>query len=157
MRRVNRSTVVVGGLVLAAVLSTRWLCVNVSGSVPYGLYRLAPIRAPLARGPVVLFPVPESVQHVWSRWTPLLKPVAAVAGDVVCSTEGRLCINGEDYGAVRRTAHGTPLPHIQAGCTAVQDGEVFLASPIRGSLDSRYFGPVRIADLTAHALPVLTW
>jgi type IV secretory pathway protease TraF len=97
------------------------------------------------------------VQHVWSRWTPLLKPVAAVAGDAVCSTEGRLFINGEDYGPILRTAHGTPLPHLLQGCFVVQDGEVFLASHVSKSLDSRYFSCVRISDLTAHAIPVLTW
>ena len=155
--RPQRSTRVLAGLVLAAVLSTRWVRLNVSGSLPYGLYRLAPIPHPLARGTVVLLPVPESVQHVWSRWTPLLKPVAAVAGDEVCSTEGRLFINGEDYGPILRTAHGTHLPHMLQGCFVVQEGEVFLASHVGHSLDSRYFSCVRIGDLTAHAIPVLTW
>ena len=152
-----RSSLVLGVLVLAAVLSTRWVRLNVSGSLPYGLYRLAPIPHPLARGTVVLLPVPESVQHVWSQWVPLLKPVAAVAGDTVCSTEGRLCINGEDYGPILRTAHGTHLPHRLQGCCVVQDGEVFLASHVGNSLDSRYFSCVRIGDLTAHAIPIFTW
>jgi len=34
---------------------------------------------------------------------------------------------------------------------------VFLASHAPASLDSRYFGPVAVSSLTAHAFPVLTW
>jgi len=152
-----RSSLVLGVLVLAAVLSTRWVRLNVSGSLPYGLYRLVPVPQPLPRDTIVLLPVPETVQHVWSKWVPLLKPVAAVAGDAVCSTAGRLFINGEDYGPILRTAHGTPLPHLLQGCFVVQEGEVFLASPVMHSLDSRYFSFVRISALTAHAISVLTW
>src|SRR5713101_5407411 len=155
--RPQRSTRVLAGLVLAAVLSTRWVRLNVSGSLPYGLYRLAPIPHPLARGTVVLLPVPESVQHVWSPWVPLLKPVAAVAGDTVCNRDGVLQINGVAYGPMLRTAHGTHLPHMLQGCCVVQDGEVFLASHVGNSLDSRYFSWVRICDLTAKALPDITW
>ena len=145
------------GVVLAAVLSTRWVRLNVSGSLPYGLYRLAPIPQPLPRGTVVLLPVPATVRHVWSRWMPLLKPVAAVHGDTVCSTEGGLWINGQAYGPILREAHGRPLPHMLDGCSVVQEGEVFLASPVVGSLDSRYYSFVRITDLTAQAIPLLTW
>jgi len=43
------------------------------------------------------------------------------------------------------------------GCSVVQEGEVFLASPVVGSLDSRYYSFVRITDLTAQAIPLLTW
>ena len=39
----------------------------------------------------------------------------------------------------------------------VQPGEVFLAGRVEQSLDSRYFGPVRVAHLTAQAVPLLTW
>jgi conjugative transfer signal peptidase TraF len=152
-----RSTLVLSGLVLAAVLSTRWVRLNVSGSLPYGLYRLAPVPQPLPRGTVVLLPVPATVQHVWSRWIPLLKPVAAVVGDTVCATEERLWINDENYGPVLRTAYGRHLPHMPEGCFVVQEGEVFLASPVMHSLDSRYFSFVRISALTAQALPVFTW
>ena len=155
--RPRRSTRVLAGLVLVAVLSTRWARLNVSGSLPYGLYRLAPVPPSLPRGTVVLLPVPVPVQHVWSRWIPLLKPVAAIQGDTVCAQEGGLWVNGQAYGPLLRMAHGRPLPHMLEGCAEVGEGEVFLASHTVGSLDSRYFAGVRIADLTAQAIPVLTW
>ncbi len=149
-------SLVLGGLVLAAVLSTRWVRLNISPSVPLGLYRLAPVQTPLVRGTLVVLPVPTSVHGVWSRWVPLLKPVAAVAGDEVCIWGETLWIHGDNYGPVWREAHGQPLPHLD-GCVPVGEGEVFLASPAPNSLDSRYFSTVRIDDLTAQAFPVLTW
>ena len=77
-------TRVLGGLVLAAVLSTRWVRLNCSPSMPYGLYRLTAVREPLARGTLVVLPVPAEVRPWHTRWQPLLKPVAAIGGDVVC-------------------------------------------------------------------------
>ena len=156
MPRPTSGTVVLGLVVLACMGSTRVLRLNVSGSLPYGLYRLAPVPPVVARGTLVVLAVPPSVQHVWSRWLPLLKPVAGTRGDTVCSTEDRLFINGEDYGPILRTAHGRPLPQLQ-GCLVVQAGEVFLASPIAHSLDSRYFGAVSVTDLTAVAFPLVPW
>jgi conjugative transfer signal peptidase TraF len=154
--RRTRSSLVLGGLVLAAVLSTRWVRLNTSPSVPLGLYRLTAIRKPLARGALVVLPAPRAVQAWHSRWVPLLKPVAAVAGDAVCVWDEGLWVAGQWYGPVYEEAQGRPLPHIR-GCTRVQDGEVFLASPAPRSLDSRYFSSVPVAALTAQATPLLTW
>jgi type IV secretory pathway protease TraF len=155
--RPRHSTRVLAGLVLAAVLSTRWVRLNVSGSLPYGLYRLVPVHQPLPRGTLVVLPVPATVQHVWSRWVPLLKPVAAVADDIVCNFDDVLWIAGTSYGPIFSEVQGQALPHIDEGCQVVQEGEVFLASQAPRSLDSRYIGPVRIPALTAQASPVLTW
>lgn len=41
----SQSSLVLGVLVLAAVVSTRWVRVNVSPSAPLGLYRLAGVTA----------------------------------------------------------------------------------------------------------------
>ena len=154
--RCPRSSLVLGVLVLAAVVSTRWVRVNVSPSAPLGLYRLAAVVPPLTRGTLVVLPVPPAVQR-WHRASlPLLKPVAAVAGDVVCVEDDRLQIAGVDYGPVVAEAHGKPLPHI-AGCQQVPEGQVFLASQAPNSLDGRYFGMTPVATLTARAVPGWTW
>ena len=152
--RHTRSTLVVGGFVLAAVLSTRWVRLNTSPSVPLGLYRLAPVSTPLTRGTLVVLPVPASV-HPWQHM-PLLKPVAGVPGDAVCVRAAALTINGVDYGPVLHEAAGKPLPW-HPGCHLIPDGAVFLASQAPRSLDSRYFGPVPVTSLTATADPLWTW
>jgi conjugative transfer signal peptidase TraF len=151
-----RSSVVLGVLVLAAVVSTRWVRVNVSPSAPYGLYRLASVPTPLAHGMLVVLPVPPEVQawHAW--WVPLLKPVAAIAGETVCAWEDGLWVSGEWYGPILDHADGKRLIQM-VGCHTLQPGEVFLASTQPRSLDSRYFGPIAATALTAQALPLWTW
>ena len=138
------------------MLSTRWVRLNGSPSVPCGVYRLAAVAPPLARGTLVVLPVPASVRAWHSRWVPLLKPVAAMAGAVVCVGDEGLWVEGQWYGPVLHEAAGQPLPRIR-GCLAVPDGEVFLASPVPRSLDGRYFGPTPVAALTARAIPIMTW
>jgi type IV secretory pathway protease TraF len=105
---------------------------------------------------LVVLPVPAHVRAWHRHWTPLLTPVAAVPGDLVCVWDTGLWIEGQGYGAVRHEARGMPLPRIQ-GCLRVQAGEVFLASPAPGSLDGRSFGPTPVAALTARAVPLVTW
>jgi conjugative transfer signal peptidase TraF len=145
---------VLGALVLAAVVSTRWVRLNVSPSVPYGLYRLAAVPTPLTPGTLVVLPVPASMR-AWQT-IPLLKPVAAVAGATVCITDNALWIAGTSYGPVYRAAQGKTLPHLE-GCATVPDGAVFLATQSSRSLDGRYFGMTPMHTLTARAVPVLTW
>ncbi len=161
--RRTRSSLVLGGLVLAAVLSTRWVRLNLTPSVPLGVYRLAPVSLPVSRGTLVVLPVPASVQAWHSAWVPLLKPVAGVAGDVVCVWGSALWVWDQTpaseptwYGLVWKEHEGKPLPRIE-GCDLVEDGTVFLASTARNSLDSRYYGAVPITTLTAQAFPLLTW
>ena len=155
--RGRRSSLVLGVLVLTAVVSTRWVRLNLSASLPYGLYRMKAVPAEPHRGILVVLPVPASVQHVWSSWVPLLKPVAAVPGDIVCYEHAHLTVNGSDYGPVSLETHGTPLPHLDAGCQTVPEGMVFLASQAPKSLDGRYLGMTPVASLAAVATPVLTW
>jgi len=59
--RCMRSSLVLGVLVLTAVVSTRWVRLNVSPSSPLGLYRLTAVPTPLARGTLVVLPVPPEV------------------------------------------------------------------------------------------------
>jgi type IV secretory pathway protease TraF len=87
---------------------------------------------------------------------PLLKPVAALPHEQVCVREDRLYIGERDYGRMYTSADGKVLPRV-TDCFHIQPGEVFLASPVRGSMDSRYFGPIHVGALRAQAHPVLTW
>ena len=151
-----RSSLVLGVLVLAAVVSTRWVRLNLSPSVPVGVYRLARLTPPLARGTLVLLPLPVAVRPWHRAGAPLLKPVAAVAGDEVCVQEGTLWVAGTSYGPVYAEADGKPLPHLE-GCQTVPEAQVLLASAAPRSLDGRYFGLTRMAELTARAVPLVTW
>ncbi|SRR3989442_1546317 len=156
MQRPTSGTLMLCVVLVAAVVSTRWVRVNISFSVPVGLYHLVAVPTPIARGMLVLVPVPASVQGVWSRWLPLLKPVVAIAGDTVCAFDDTLWVEGVSYGPVLATHHGQPLPHL-SDCLTVPEGHVFVASPVPKSLDSRYFGCVALPTVLARAIPVFTW
>ena len=117
---------------------------------------LARLTPPLARGTLVLLPLPVAVRPWHRAGAPLLKPVAAVAGDEVCVQEGTLWVAGTSYGPVYAEADGKPLPHLE-GCQVVPEGAVLLASAVPKSLDGRYFGLTRIAEVTARAVLLWTW
>ena len=145
-----------GGAVLAVCLLP-WYRLNLTASAPRGVWVLRRIPAVVERGMWVMLPVPRLAQPWITGWSPLLKPVAAVAGEQVCVQEGTLWIRGRNYGRVHTTAQGKPLPHLPEGCFAVEAGRVFLASPAANSLDSRYFNTVPVSGLTARATPLWTW
>ena len=144
--RCMRSSLVLGVLVLTAVVSTRWVRLNVSPSSRLGLYRLTAVPTPLARGTLVVLPVPPEVGAWHSRWVPLLKPVAAIEGDLVCTEEDGLWIEGQAFGPIYPEAGGAPLPRLR-GCVRVPAGAVFLASPAPRSLDGRYFGMTPVSTI----------
>lgn len=152
----SRCPVVLGLVMLALIISTRWVRVNASSSAPYGLYALRPAQPPFAQGQWVILAAPASVRPWVSWWRRLLKPVAAVPGTQVCVYDNHLFIGGEDFGPVYTSADGKVLPRI-TGCTTIQDGEVFLASRARGVLDGRYFGVTNVHAIRAEAVPVWTW
>src|ERR1051326_2456827 len=102
----TRSALLLSACVLAAVMGTRWVRLNVSPSVPLGLYRLTSLPTPLRQGMLVVLPVPSTVQHWHSAWLPLLKPVAAVAGEEVCDRWGHLWVAGIWYGPIYPEAAG---------------------------------------------------
>src|SRR5215475_4021659 len=139
--------------VLAA--ATSYVRLNISPSLPYGFYRMRSVASPLTRGTLVIVHVPG-----WSaRTVPFLKPVAAVAGERVCRVGPALVIHGEDYGPVYDAWRGEPLPSAVAPdcCAMVPLGHVFLASSAPYSLDSRYYGPMAMAQIAATATPLWTW
>jgi type IV secretory pathway protease TraF len=147
----------VAASVLLAVCGLPWYVVNLTPSAPRGIWRRLTLPAEIERGMWVLLPVPASVEPWLPSGTTLLKPVAAVAGDVVCVQEETLWILGTSYGQVYTEAHEKPLPHLEEGCSVVEAGHVFLASEAPRSIDSRYFSAVPIAMLRARALPLWTW
>lgn len=146
------------GCVLGWVLVTQWVTVNVSASVPRGVYWHPTQAMPLARGMLVL--VPRTTigrpwwQFPWMLMRPL-KPVAGIAGDRVCVQPEGVWVNDEPYGAVHTAWRGRSLPVIW-GCHVVQAGEVFVASKVPGSFDGRYLGMTRVSDTTI-VVPFWLW
>ena len=138
-----------------------WLVWNASASVPIGLYAVARITGVHASDLVVVRP-PEPVARFLAdggylpRGVPLLKHVAAVAGQTVCRIGRSVTVDAIEIGEAReRDGRGRSLP-VWQGCHAIAKGDVFLMNPRSCStlLDGRYFGPLPAASIIGRAIPL---
>jgi conjugative transfer signal peptidase TraF len=137
------------------------LTVNVTSSLPRGLYWLSTARQP-DRGSIVTLPPPDSVRELVATrgYLPpsvlLLKRVVALAGDTVCIADNLYLANGVAIDVIAAADQaGRPLPRPFPFCGVVPPGVAFVAGHGASSLDSRYFGPVPLSTLTV-AVPLWT-
>lgn len=136
---------------------------NASASAPLGFYGVAWVTR-IARGDLVLAVSPESARLLAAErdylppTVPLVKRVAALAGDFVCADSGVVVIDNRvvaDQLAIDR--EGRPLPAWN-GCRALAADEVFLLmAGVPDSFDSRYFGPVPRTAVIGRLVPLWTW
>lgn len=129
---------------------------NASESAPIGLYRLR-AGEPLRRGDMVVAWTPgparelAASRHYLPANVPLVKRVAAAAGDRVCAVRRAISINGMPV-AVRQgsDAAGRPMPWWN-GCRQLRTHEYFLLMDSALSFDGRYFGVTRSSDVLGRA------
>jgi len=121
---------------------------NASASAPIGLYGVVP-HAAITCGDLVLAALPPAARALAAErgylpaGIPVVKHVAAMAGDTVCSRSGVVTIDGRPIAKqLAADTCGRPLPAWN-GCHTLRGGQVFLLNPAApDSFDSRYFGPV---------------
>jgi conjugative transfer signal peptidase TraF len=91
----------------------------------------------------------------------LLKPVTAIPGDLVVLGPAGITVNGSllpNSAPLPCDPKGRALPAFPFGEYRVPPGEIWVASDHSpSSFDSRYYGGIRMSDVTAAATPVLTW
>lgn len=163
-RRRRRARLVIFALIgctAPLTASTLWkapvlLVWNASASAPIGLYGLRS-KAAVSRGDMVVAWTPEPARslaagrHYLPANVPLVKRVAAVAGDRVCAVGGAISINGRPVARRQRLdAAGRPMPW-WSGCRYLRAGEYFLLMDHRRSFDGRYFGVTRSSDVVGRA------
>lgn len=157
--------VVAGGLALILLAAPMLLdpaprlVWNATASAPVGLWAITP-GAPIAVGDTVLAHAPEPARRLAAARgylplnVPLLKTVAAIAGDTVCADGGVIKVNGAAVAIRRpRDAQGRPLPSWR-GCARLARGAALLVNPDPNSFDSRYFGPVAGTAIIGRARPL---
>ena len=159
-----------GGALLAGANPVGNLRLNLSASMPAGLWTVGPVDpSTLQRGQVVTFCLPAAAGtlamdrgYIGAGDCPggravLLKPVVGLPGDLIALGPDGVRVNGVPI------ANSTVLPADSAGrpVTAsaggvVAPGTVWVMSHHDPrSFDSRYFGAVPIANLRGVASPVL--
>ena len=150
------------------------LRINESPSLPIGIWRVSLLDRDLRRGDIVSFCPPDTpvFREAWRRgylsaghceggYEPLLKPVAAIAGDRVSGTHEGIRINGRliaNSKSLTLDGSGRTLPSPGAKNFILAEGEVWVISSYNPlSFDSRYFGPVPISSIEGLALPLFVF
>lgn len=119
---------------------------NASASAPIGLYAVAP-GAAVGPGDMVIAHVPDPWRMLAARRryipanVPLVKHVAAAAGDEVCALGHEVFINGSWVTERRAVDAGNcPMP-AWSGCVRLRGSQLFLLMANNpASFDGRYFG-----------------
>jgi conjugative transfer signal peptidase TraF len=160
------------GATLATPLVVRLapLRINLSPSLPRGLYLLEPVRGVPFPGELVLAcPPPAAAAVALARryldpgpcpggTKPLGKLVLAAGGDRVELSTAGIVVNRCALGSASSSTtdtHGRRLTRYPAGVYRVGARELWLFSPHRRSFDSRYFGPVSTQSVIGVLRPLL--
>jgi conjugative transfer signal peptidase TraF len=165
-RRANRRRALAASasaIPIAALMATLlWtprplLLWNASASSPIGLYHVGSAEGVQTGDMVIAWP-PEAARrlgaerHYLPYNVPLVKRVAAVAGDQVCAIGEAVFVNGRPA-TLRRASDpsGRPMPW-WTGCEDVSQGDLFLLTPgIGQAFDGRYFGVTRKHQIVGRA------
>ena len=161
-------------LVLIGVALVLWaieesgVCFNASPSLPVGFYRL--VDAPIERGTLVAACLPEHHGLLGGERgylhrglcpggvAPVVKRVAAVAGDKVQVGDEGVFVNGSflEEPAPPTDTQGRRLAAWPPGLVQIAREELWLYSRRPNSWDSRFFGPVRRSAVLGIARPIWT-
>ncbi|HTM96742.1 MAG TPA: S26 family signal peptidase [Croceibacterium sp.] len=164
--RLRRTPIVLAAMLVAicALASTALegrhprLVWNATASSPVGLYWIAPART-VRPGEWVVAWAPRSARELGAvrrylpRNVPLVKRVAAAAGNRVCASAGGvITIDGRTVARRRKSDDsGRPLPR-WTGCELLRGADLFLLSPDQSrAFDGRYFGVTRAALVVGRA------
>lgn len=146
------------------------LCFNTTASMPRGLWQVQ-ASEPVERGTVVAICPPDraDIRQAAGRgyissgrcpggYEPLIKPVAALGGDVVTVASAGVAVDGKLLANTRPLARdeaGRTLHPVPAGSYRVAQDELWLLSGHDArSFDSRYFGGVPLANIIGVARPL---
>jgi conjugative transfer signal peptidase TraF len=146
------------------------LRLNLSGSIPTGLYHVAGDASQAKRGDIVLACLPSPVSGLAhsrgyvprggscpNSLAPVGKIIMAIPGDTVTVANSGLVVNGTPVShsrPLKRDGAGRLLPTLSTGRYVVRAGSAWLIGKSGRSFDSRYFGPVPLASVFARVRPL---
>jgi conjugative transfer signal peptidase TraF len=156
--RRSAAVAIVSATVLApiAVPPAPRLVWNSSESAPIGLYAVSVGKIP-DTGDMVVARLPKVIRRLAAERrylpdnVPLVKRVAAVAGDEICATGNLVIVNGKPVAhrrAVDKRARRLPF---WLGCRRLHGRQVLLLMDNPLSFDGRYFGPIEGTEVIGKA------
>lgn len=159
-------------LLLAGTTITCWaveaagLRLNLTPSVPIGLYRLS--KSPVGLGDLVAACLPESFGTLGRKRgylrqgscpagaSPIIKHVVAASGSCVEIKPDGVFVDGQHIQspAPAIDSKGRTLYPLSAGSYVLSPGQIWLFSPRENSWDSRFFGPVQSSMVLGQVKPL---
>ena len=121
--------------------------INVTPSIPLGIYKLEKFDGVLKKGDLVVYEVDDKYKNLTSIKRTMfksVKPVAAFYEDKVEIKDNRIYVNGEDYGEI--------FPKISSNFNGkIKEDEVLTLSKVRGTFDGRYYGAIKKSKIEKKA------
>lgn len=173
-RRVLGSRFVAVGVALAScsyAVAATGIRLNFTPSMPLGIYRVMEVSPnDIRRGMLAAVCAPLDASNLGrhrgylsdgacaGNSEPLLKTIAAVAGDVVAVSRIGVSVNGRPLADSKPLAFdraGRPLVSWPFGHYRVPHGSIWLYAANERSWDSRYWGPAPVRDVLTKVVPVL--
>ncbi|MDR3258691.1 MAG: S26 family signal peptidase [Fusobacteriaceae bacterium] len=132
----------------------KYYTINISESLPRGLYRLEEPKN-IQKGDIVQFYIPPKIEKLLKERkytapivTYMLKRVAALPGDKVFIKDNFFFVNDKNWGFIfDEDPRGNPLPRLSIEDFKLQDDEFLPLADAYGSYDGRYFGSLKISDI----------
>ncbi|AMD95940.1 signal peptidase I [Leptotrichia sp. oral taxon 847] len=129
-------------VVISYLLFTQLFWVNVSPSIPLGIYREIKFKD-VKKGDIVVFKMDENFEKYSStkniKNILTVKKIVAVYGDKLEVQNNHLFVNGEDYGEY--------IKGIERAKLNISKDGYWVLSKEKYSLDSRYFGEIKKKDI----------
>lgn len=121
--------------------------INVTPSIPLGIYKLEKFDGVLKKGDLVVYEVDDKYKNLTSIKRTMfksVKPVAAFYEDKVEIKDNRIYVNGEDYGEI--------FSKVSSNFNGkIKEDEVLTLSKVRGTFDGRYYGAIKKSKIEKKA------
>ena len=121
--------------------------INVTPSIPLGIYKLEKFDGVLKKGDLVVYEVDDKYKNLTSIKRTMfksVKPVAAFYEDKVEIKDNRIYVNGEDYGEI--------FSKVSSNFNGkMKEDEVLTLSKVRGAFDGRYYGAIKKSKIEKKA------
>ena len=121
--------------------------INVTPSIPLGIYKLEKFDGILKKGDLIVYEVDSKYKNLTSIKGTMfksVKPVAAFYEDKVEIKDNRIYVNGEDYGEIFSKILSTFNGKIQKD-------EILTLSKVKGTFDGRYYGAIKKSKIEKKA------